>query len=75
MLLIRDDPIVRCLERSGLPPWAFGAYPAREETDDCPPKEDDDGEDQEALLAFQTDHGLDADGIAGEKTWNALLER
>ena len=26
-------------------------------------------------VAFQTDHGLDADGIAGEKTWNALLER
>ena len=50
VLLIRDDPIVRCLERSGLPPWALGAYPAREEADDCPPKEDDDGEDQEALL-------------------------
>ena len=50
VLLIRDDPIVRCLERSGLPPWALRAYPAREEADDCPPKEDDDGKDQEALL-------------------------
>ena len=45
MLLIRDDPIVRSLERSGLPPWAV-----RSDARGGPREEDDDGEDQEALL-------------------------
>ena len=45
MLLIRDDPIVRSLERSGLPPWAV-----RTDAHGRPREEDDDGEDQEALL-------------------------
>ena len=45
MLLIRDDPIVRSLERSGLPPWAVPTDRRGRH-----PEEDDDGEDQEALL-------------------------
>ena len=29
---------------------------------------------QEAVVAFQEEHGLDADGIVGPKTWEALIE-
>lgn len=37
MIQVPDDPIIRCMERSGYPPWLCGNADIREE-------EDDDGE-------------------------------
>lgn len=49
MRLIPDDPIIRCIERTGYPPWWHQPdYPdsmfTDEEEDD---EEDQDGEDEE----------------------------
>ena len=33
MKLIGDDPIVRCMERSGAPPWFFRGGPDKDEQD------------------------------------------
>ena len=49
MRLIRDDPIVRCLERRGLSPWMLSGD-LRQTESEPPREEDDDGEDQETLL-------------------------
>lgn len=38
MRAIPDDPIIRCMERTGYPPW-MGRY---DDDDDCE-EEDDDG--------------------------------
>ena len=35
MELIRDDPILRCMERSGYPPWMRGATQYEERTEDA----------------------------------------
>jgi len=33
--LIRDDPILRCMERSGYPPWMCGAAQYEEWAEDA----------------------------------------
>ena len=35
MELIQDDPILRCMERSGDPPWMRGAAQYDERTEDA----------------------------------------
>lgn len=42
MELIPDDPILRCMERSGYPPWMCGAKFDEERTEDAR-GEDEDG--------------------------------
>ena len=45
MKLIGDDPIVRCMERSGYPPWFFTGGADYDERDgDADRGKDDDGE-------------------------------
>ena len=45
MKLIADDPILRCIERSGYPPWLSGRGTENEtEPEPVPGGEDEDGE-------------------------------
>ena len=44
--LIADDPILRCIERSGYPPWLSG----RGAETDTEPEEEPGGEDEDGQL-------------------------
>ena len=44
MQLLRDDPIIACIERTGYPPWIDASY---EEIEDEPDEEQEDQEDEE----------------------------
>ena len=46
MKLIADDPILRCIERSGYPPWLLG----RGAKYDTEPENDAGGEDEDGHL-------------------------
>lgn len=49
MLLIPDDPIVRCIERTGYPPWIDAEFYEIDDEEDLDEEADEEANDDDAL--------------------------
>lgn len=49
MRLIPDDPIIRCIERTGYPPWIRDEWEEEEDEEDQDDEEEEDDDERDVL--------------------------
>ena len=49
MILIPDDPVLRCIERTGYPPWIRDEWEEEEDEEDQDDEEEEDDDERDVL--------------------------